>query len=110
MNGSNINWGLYSLDEFFLEEDEELPPLDADLTVEVSVDLTSENASQRKALIRARKKFIEVSNCKPRFQSVKVLREKEIILFTSRLIEYTVEIVVDYASATEYYRNQTDGS
>ena len=84
------------------------PPLlglDLDLTAYIKVDMHEAEACPRKALLRARKQFADISKCKPKFRRVQIVGEKLITLFTSRQIEYTIEVVTDDGSVTEYYNN-----
>lgn len=108
MTQMKFNWLDYQTEDFFLDEDSLVTPkipMDIDMTAYVRIDMHETEACDRKALIRARKKFINISNSKPKFQSVEVLKKSTIILFTSRKIEYIIKILADYNSVTEYYNN-----
>ena len=108
MTQLKFNWLDYQTEDFFLDEDSLITPkipMDVDMTAYVKIDMHDTEACDRKALLRARKKFINISNCKPKFDTVEILNKKTIILFTSRLVEYTIKIVADYNSVTEYYNN-----
>ena len=107
MNQTYFNWGDDWLDPA-MEDTQDLPLVDADLdlTAYVKIDMHETEACSRKALLRARKKFAEISGCKPKFRRVELVGEKLITLFTSRQIEYTIEVVADDESVVEFYRRQ----
>lgn len=108
MTQLKFNWLDYQTEDFFFDEDSLITPkipMDVDLTAYVKIDMHDTEACDRKALLRARKKFIDISNCKPKFDTVEILNKKTITLFTSRLVEYTIKIIADYNSVTEFYNN-----
>ena len=108
MTQLKFNWLDYQTEDFFFDEDSLITPkipMDVDLTAYVKIDMYDTEPCDRKALLRARKKFINISNCKPKFDTVEILNKKTITLFTSRLVEYTIKIIADYNSVTEFYNN-----
>ena len=107
MSQTYFNWDPDWVDGLALTDIQEPPlvGLDLDLTAYIKVDMHETEACPRKALLRARKQFAEISKCKPKFRRVHVIGEKLIMLFTSRQIEYTIEVVTDDGSVAEYYNN-----
>ena len=81
------------------------PRWDINETAYVKISLYEEEANERKAMIAARKKFIEYCNIKPKFRSASIIEKKEIVLFTSKQIEYTIEIIAHEDAVASYYDN-----
>ena len=102
-----FNWGDMDLSDTYeiLPKRKSKPNWDINETAYVKISLYEEEANSRKAIIAARKKFIEYCDVKPKFRSAAIIEKKEVVLFTSRQIEYTIEIVADYESAGVYYDN-----
>ena len=102
----HFNWGDIDLTENFeIVSKNSVYDYDTDQMAFLRISLYEDEASSRKALIQGRKKFIEVCGYKPNFRKVSVIEKKDIILFTTRQIEYTIEVVADEASIACYYDN-----
>ena len=107
MSQAFFNWDPDWGDGLALSDTQDIPlvGLDMDLTAYITIDMHETEANPRKALLKARKRFSDISKCKPKFKKVAVVGEKLITLFTSRQIEYTIEIVADDESIVEYHNN-----
>ena len=81
------------------------PNWDINETAYVKVSLHEGEANERMAMIVARKKFIEYCDVKPIFRSASIVEKKEVVLFTTRQIEYTIEIVAHEDAVASYYDN-----
>ena len=81
MTQMKFNWLDYQTEDFFFDEDRLITPkisTDVDLTAYVKIDMHDTEACDRKALLRARKKFINISNCKPKFDTVEIVSKKKL--------------------------------
>ena len=105
-NQINFNWGDIDLSDTF----EIVPKViknkyDVDEMAFVSVSLYRDKASPRSAIREGRRKFVEICGVKPKIRRIGVIEKKEIKLFTSEQIEYTIEIIADKDSVARYYDN-----
>ena len=102
-----FSWGGLDISNAYggLSGGENEPTWDINETAYVKISLYEEEANSRKAIIAARKKFIEYCGVKPKFRSATIVEEKEVVLFTSRQIEYTIEIIAHHDAVASYYDN-----
>ena len=72
-------------------------------SVYIKVSLYEEKAYKSKAVTEALKIFRAHTGSKAKIYKALIIEKKLIVLFTSRQIEYTIEIIADYESAGVYY-------
>ena len=101
------NFGWVSFDDLdqFSESKEESWNIDE--MAFITVSLEKSKANPRRALAKARRKFIDIAEIKPAYvKKINILRQKEITLFTSIQVEYEIQIVADPHAVTHYYYNK----
>jgi hypothetical protein len=107
-NQINFNWGGMGISDTL----EIIPKTvkhkyDVDEMAYVDVSLYKDEADSRKAVILGRERFVEICGDEiiPKIHRIAIVEKKEIKLFTSEQIEYTIEIIADKDSVAEYYDN-----
>ena len=79
-------------------------------TAYVDVSLYEDQATDRRALARARKRFLEISESPAMYlKKVEISNKRKIVLFTSVQIEYSVKVIANSFAVNSYYNNLNGG-
>jgi hypothetical protein len=72
-------------------------------SVYVKVSFYEKDAHDRRAVTKALRTFRKHTGSTAKIYKTLIIEKNLIVLFTSRQIEYTIEIIADYESACVYY-------
>ena len=76
----------------------------------IDIALYEDQASDRLAMAKARKKFIETSKSLAKYvKKIEIVNKQKIILFTSVQIEYSVKVIANSFAVDSYYNNLNGG-